>query len=78
VNHGNRITSLYVREGKGEKRKRIKKTKAGNPMTHSLSYLAAKLSEWSLLDKNVLGNLEILEEIRDSAVHFYHPYPRLA
>ncbi len=78
VNHDNKITSLYVREGKGEKRKRIKRTKAGNPMTHSLSYLAAKLSESSLLDKNVLVNLEVLEEIRDSAVHFYHPYPRLA
>jgi hypothetical protein len=41
----NRLPSLYARQGGGPTRKRIKKTRAGNPMTHSLDYLADKLRE---------------------------------
>jgi hypothetical protein len=75
--HKNRIGSLYVRQGGGPKRKRIKKTRAGNAMTYSLGYLIAKLREEGKLEENACRNLEILEELRDSAVHFYHTNPEL-
>ncbi|MEM2111576.1 MAG: DUF3644 domain-containing protein [Candidatus Bathyarchaeia archaeon] len=71
----NRLSSLCVRQGKGEKKKRIKKTRAGNPITHSIGHLANKLLEIKELDENVRRNLEILEELRDSAIHFYHSNP---
>lgn len=45
ADHKNRLPSLYVRQGGGPKRRRIKKTRAGNPMTHSLDYLADKLTK---------------------------------
>ena len=53
----NRASSLYVYEtrenadGKKSKKKYVKRTDAGNPFTHSLSYLAKKLVE----DKKVGG-----------------------
>jgi hypothetical protein len=68
----NRLGSLYVRQGSGPRRRRIKKTRAGNPMTHSLDYLAEKLRENRVLAENVCRNLQILTELRDSAVHFYY------
>jgi hypothetical protein len=70
--HKNRLSSLYVRQGGGPKRKRIKKTRAGNPMTHSLDYLAERLRENKNLAENVCRNLQVLTELRDSAVHFYY------
>lgn len=76
--HSNRLTSLYVRQGGGAKRKRIKKTRGDNPMTYSLGYLVSKFREESKLDENACRNLEILEELRDSAVHFYYANPELA
>ncbi len=69
--HKNYLPSLYVRQGGGPSRKRIKKTRAGNPMTHTLDYLADKLRDNSTLAENVCRNLQILSELRDSAVHFY-------
>jgi len=76
--HKNRLSSLYVHQGGGAKRKRFKKTPAGNPYTHSLDYLANKLRESGTLDESARNNLKILAELRDSAVHFYHQNPRLA
>jgi hypothetical protein len=72
ADHNNRLSSLYVRQGGGPKRRRIKKTRAGNPMTHSLDFLADKLREEKILAENVCRNLHILTELRDSAVHFYY------
>ncbi|MFN3919513.1 MAG: DUF3644 domain-containing protein [Methylohalobius sp.] len=34
----NRLSSLYVREGKSSKRPRYKRTRSGSPFTHSLDY----------------------------------------
>ncbi|GIK17155.1 MAG: hypothetical protein BroJett003_21190 [Planctomycetota bacterium] len=78
ADHRNRVSSLYVRQGGGTKRKRIKKTAAGNPMTHSLDHLASKLRELGMLNEQACRNLRILSEFRDSAVHFYHQNPQFA
>ncbi len=76
--HRHRLSSLYVRQGGGAKRKRIKKTKAGNPITHGLMFLARALAQEGKLDQAAFRNLEILDEYRDSAVHFYHADPAFA
>lgn len=74
----NKMSSLYVFENKqkqnGEKSKKrvIKKTRSGNPFTHSLEYLGKKYIESGLLDITVYKNIEALIELRDSAVHFYN------
>ncbi len=78
ADHKNRLSSLYVRQGLGTKRKRIKKTAAGNPFTLGLDYLANKLRESGALNENARLNLQVLSELRDSAVHFYHENPRFA
>jgi len=76
--HRNRLSSLYVRQGKADaSRPRYKRTRSGNPMTHSLDYLAKKLTEQRQLDENARRNLEALSELRDTAVHFYHRSPEL-
>jgi len=76
--HRNRLSSLYVRQGKGSKRPRYKRTRSGSPFTHSVDYLAKKLTEQKVLDEACLKNLEALAELRDTAVHFYHNNPELA
>lgn len=79
--NNNNINSLYVyenikkRDGSRGKRKIIKQTKANNPYTHSLEYLAKKLEERKLLDSVLKKNIDALTEIRDSAVHFYNKSP---
>jgi hypothetical protein len=76
--HKNKLSSLYVHLGGGAKRRRFKKTPAGNPYTHGLDYLANKLRENDFLDEKARLNLKILAELRDSSVHFYHDNPRFA
>ena len=77
----NRASSLYVYEtrenadGKKSKKKYVKRTDAGNPFTHSLSYLAKKLVEDKKLDARAWDNIQVLLELRDSAVHFYNQSP---
>ncbi|MFH1320485.1 MAG: DUF3644 domain-containing protein [Bacteroidota bacterium] len=79
--NNNKVNSLYVYEnikkidGSQGKRKIIKQTRANNPYTHSLEYLAKKLEERKSLDSVVRINIEALSEIRDSAVHFYNKNP---
>lgn len=73
----NRLSSLYVREGKGSKHPRYKRTRSGSPFTHSLDYLANKLTEQKVLDEACRKNLEALAELRDTTVHFYHRSPEL-
>jgi len=76
--HRNRLSSLYVQQGKADaSRPRYKRTRSGNPMTHSLDYLAEKLTKQRQLDENARRNLEALSELRDTAVHFYHRSPEL-
>jgi hypothetical protein len=74
----NRLSSLYVPEGKASKRPRYKRTRSGSPFTHSLDYLAKKLTEQKVLDETCRKNLEALAELRDATVHFYHKSPELA
>lgn len=69
--HNNKMASLYVRIGKGSKRKRIKKTRSGNPMTFDVLYLAKKLRETCVLDEQAYRNIEALVELRDTITHFY-------
>lgn len=77
----NRASSLYVYEtrenadGKKSKKKYVKRTDAGNPFTHSLTYLAKKLVEDKKLDARAWDNIQVLLELRDSAVHFYNQSP---
>jgi hypothetical protein len=84
ADHGNDLAFLYVRElskvkviTKGKK-PRIKRTRSGNPLTHSLDFLAKKLVELGTLDANAWKNLEGLLELRDSAIHFYNHSPIFA
>jgi len=74
----NQLNSLYVRQSHGGKRPRYKRTRSGSPFTHSLDYLAKKLTEQKILDEACRKNLEALGELRDTAVHFYHRRPELA
>lgn len=76
--HNHRLSSLYVRQGGGAKRKRIKKTKGGNLFTHSLVYIANKLLEEGKLNESAYRNIELLSELRDSSIHFYHANPEFA
>jgi hypothetical protein len=76
--HRNRLNSLYIREGKGSKRPRYKRTRSGSHRTYDLDYLAKKLTERKVLDEACRKNLEALTELRDTAVHFYHRNPKLA
>ena len=41
-------------------------------MTHSIGYLADKLHQNRALAESAYRNLQILTELRDSAVHFYY------
>lgn len=74
----NRLSSLYVRESRTNTRPRYKRTRSGSPFTHSVDYLAKKLTEQKVLDEACRNNLEALAELRDTAVHFYHQSPELA
>lgn len=75
--HNNRLNSLYRRERGSGKRKRYQRGRSGNPLTHSLNYIAKKLAEEKELDAACQKNLEVLAELRDTAVHFYHRTPQL-
>ena len=84
TDQGNDLAALYIREpSKGRaankgKRPRIKRTRSGNPFTHSLDFLAKKLVESGTLDANAWKNLEALLDLRDSAIHFYNRSPVFA
>lgn len=66
--NGENIESLYTLDDAGKP----KLNRSKNPITHSLGYLLAKLSENKKfgVDSAVLTNLEGLVEIRDNSVHF--------
>jgi len=74
----NRLSSLFLREGKGRKRPRYKRTRSGSPFTHSVDYLAKKLAEQKVLEEACRKNLEALTALRDTVVHFYQQSSELA
>ena len=82
--NNNKIQSLYVKERRQKKdrskskKQTIKRTRSGNPFTHSLDYLAKKLVEQKHLEQNVWANIRALIELRDSSVHFYNSSPNFA
>jgi len=79
--HDNKKQSLYVkkprqnRDGTKSKKRYVVKNRAGTPLTHSIDYLAKMLVEEKLLDKRAFSNLQVLIELRDSAIHFYNQSP---
>jgi Protein of unknown function (DUF3644). len=84
IDRKNDIRSLYVvhphkkKDGTLSKRAKIKVTRSGNPFTHGIDFLAKRLVQQKRLDEKVWNNIEVLLEIRDSAVHFYNQSPALA
>lgn len=82
--HGNKMSSLYVHERRENKdgtlgrRKVAKKTRSGNPFTHSLEFLLNQLHSNGELPLEVVSNLNAMIEIRDSATHFYNQSPLFA
>lgn len=76
--NGNKIQSLYVKEprqkkdGTKSKLLKIKHNRSGNPCTHSLDFLIKRLLDQKFLDKTATRNLEVLQELRNSSVHFYN------
>ncbi len=78
ADHGNKVSSLYVKEARkkkdGSKSKmlHVKPTRSGNPFTHSLDFLAKKLVESKAFDEHAWANIQALLEMRDSSIHFYN------
>ncbi|WAC06757.1 MAG: DUF3644 domain-containing protein [Thermodesulfobacteriota bacterium] len=70
ADHNDEITTLYDLGNDG----RPRLSRSGNPCTHSLGYLAAKLVEDknSGFDKPTHDNVIALIEIRDNSAHFIH------
>lgn len=76
--NNNQIRCLYIyektkkKDGTLRKNQLIKLTGSGNPFTHSLEHLSAKLHEKGILNHLAKQNIDALREIRDSSVHFYN------
>ena len=69
----NKVDSLYVPENRQKKDdQKVKRSRSGNPSTHSLDYLAKKLVGQGHLGRNAWANMKALTEIRDSSIHFYN------
>jgi hypothetical protein len=70
ADHSEDETCLYEHRTAGE----VRQSRSGNPCSHSLGYLAAKLIEDrnSGFDKPVHDNVTALIEIRDTSAHFIH------
>jgi len=78
--------SIYVYEkrrtksGEPSKKRYIKKNRAGTAHTMGLSQLVAKLDRdpTTRLSPAIKSNLHALTEVRDNAVHYMNPGPRLS
>ena len=76
--NNNNLRSLYEKEYRKNKDKsrskkyNIKRSRSGNPLTHSLDYLAKKLVEQGHLEQNAWANIQALLELRDTSIHFYN------
>ncbi|MFZ5983119.1 MAG: DUF3644 domain-containing protein [Acidobacteriota bacterium] len=79
ADHHNQLRSLYVPEDRSkDKRAKFKRGRSGNPLTHTVDFLARKLTEAKVLDEKARCNLELLCELRDTSIHFYHRSEALA
>jgi len=82
----NDARSIYVYEkrrtksGEWSRRKYFKRNRVGNPHTMGLSQLVAELEKdpRTRLSPAVKSNLDALTEVRDNAVHYMNPGPRLS
>jgi len=78
ADNGNKLRIIYVKErrslrdGTKAKKETYKLTRSGNPLTHSVDFLAKKLIAAGRLPEEAWRNLEALIEIRDNSVHFYN------
>ncbi len=78
ADNNNKDRSLHVLEsrnnadGSKSKKSYIKRTRSGNPLTHSIDYLVKKLVEKKILNQDAGKNIQVLLELRDSSVHFYN------
>lgn len=72
LDHEDAVESMYELVDDGVGNKVPKTNRSGNPLSHSATYLAAKLleDENSGLEKGCHDNIVALIEIRDSAAHF--------
>ena len=76
--NNNNLRSLYEKEYRKNKDKSrskkytIKRSRSGNPLTHSLDYLAKKFVEQGHLEQNAWANIQALLELRDTSIHFYN------
>jgi len=73
--HGNKVSSLYqkaLRKNKnGETGKRFEVRKSGGvPMTHALEFLLKQLLMKKEIEQPVYDNLGILQQFRNTSVHF--------
>ena len=79
--HGDDIAKLYametVKTEDGSRKRQIKLSRSGNPVTEGLTSLVGKLNGRGMLSVNGQLNLDALVEIRDSAIHFYDESGRL-
>jgi len=84
ADHNNKLNSIYViekakkKDGSSSKLKKIKTTRSGNPLTHSIDHLAKKLVETKELSPTAWENIQALLEIRDTAIHFYNVHGNFA
>jgi hypothetical protein len=79
--HNNKLNCLYVPKNNTPTNRtavRYKRTRSDSHLTHAVDYLAKKLAESRVLDENARKDLEALEELRDTCVHFYHGNSSLA
>ena len=73
------VKSLYVyerrknKDGSTSKKRYLKRTRSGAPLTHSIEYILRQLTSRNELPVEVRLNVEALVELRNSAVHYYSP-----
>lgn len=58
------------RDGTKSKKRHFKLTRARNPFTHSLDFLAKRMVETQAFDGNAWANIQALLEMRDFSIHF--------
>ena len=73
------LASLYVyerrknKDGSTSKKRYLKRTRSGAPLTHSIEHILRQLTSRNQLPVEVRLNIEALVELRNSAVHYYSP-----
>lgn len=76
--NGNNPKCLWVyetrnkKDGTKKKTKNIKRNSSNNPFTHDLKYLLNTFLNSKWINEAVRDNVDLLEEFRNSSVHFYN------